>query len=189
MRTQQITTDRVVLRCYQASDAPLLKKAVDKSLPELKRWMPWAKDEPQTLEQKLLLVNRFAEDFKKGIDYSFAILNLSQTELLGSTGLHTRREPTAREIGYWIHSHHAGKGLATHVVQALTQVAFLYENIQRLEIRCHVQNTASQQVAIKAGFSLKHLHTESKVFELLSTHFSPSNFAPSIITSIYPADR
>ncbi|MBL7777733.1 MAG: GNAT family N-acetyltransferase [Chitinophagales bacterium] len=165
MRIQQIITDRVVIRCYQASDAQLLKNAIDESLPELKLWMPWAIGEPQTLEQKQLLVNRFAEDFKNGVDYSFAILNLAQTELLGSTGLHTRLEPTAREIGYWIHSRHTGKGLATHVVQALTQVAFLHENIQRLEIRCHMQNMASQRVAIKAGFTPKNSIDNFNVYE------------------------
>lgn len=171
MRTQQIITHRVVIRCYQASDAQLLKNAIDESLPELKLWMPWATDEPQTVEQKQLLVNRFAEDFKNGVDYNFAILNLAQTELLGSTGLHTRLEPTAREIGYWIHSRHTGKGLATHVVQALTQVAFLHENIQRLEIRCHIQNIASEKVALKTGFVLKEVQNNSKIFEMYNADF------------------
>lgn len=184
MRTQQIITDRVVIRCYKSSDASLLKKAVDESLPELKLWMPWAKDEPQTLEQKQTLVHSFITDFKNGVDYSLAILNLTQTELLGSTGLHTRLEPTAREIGYWIHSRHTGRDLATHVVQALAQVAFLQENIQRLEIRCHMQNMASQRVAIKAGFTLINSIDNFNVYEWRAKSYcqSPPPSMPLVIS-------
>jgi len=44
----RIETERLVIRCYEPRDAPLLKEAIDSSLEHLQPWMPWALDEPQT---------------------------------------------------------------------------------------------------------------------------------------------
>ena len=44
--TPVLETERLVLRCWRPSDAPLLRDAVDSSLDHLREWMPWAEDEP-----------------------------------------------------------------------------------------------------------------------------------------------
>ena len=55
----RIETERLVIRCYEPRDASLLKEAIDSSLEHLRPWMPWAHQEPQTLEQKMELIRRF----------------------------------------------------------------------------------------------------------------------------------
>ena len=47
----RIVTERLVLRCYDPTDAPLLKAAIDGSLEHLRAWMPWAYDDPVPLGQ------------------------------------------------------------------------------------------------------------------------------------------
>ncbi len=42
----RIHTRKLVLRCWNPTDAPLLKAAIDESLDELRPWMPWARNEP-----------------------------------------------------------------------------------------------------------------------------------------------
>jgi len=44
-----VRTERLVLRCWEAADAPLLKDAIDTSLEHLRVWMPWAWQEPSEL--------------------------------------------------------------------------------------------------------------------------------------------
>ena len=44
----RIHTQRLVLRCWQPTDAPLLKAAIDASLEHLRPWLPWAQHEPKT---------------------------------------------------------------------------------------------------------------------------------------------
>ena len=44
---------RLVLRCWNPADAPLLKAAIDGSLEHLRPWMPWARHEPEALEAKV----------------------------------------------------------------------------------------------------------------------------------------
>jgi hypothetical protein len=36
----RIVTERLILRCYDPTDAPLLKPAIDGSLEHLRAWMP-----------------------------------------------------------------------------------------------------------------------------------------------------
>jgi RimJ/RimL family protein N-acetyltransferase len=129
--------------------------AITASLDHLRPWMPWVKDEPTSLEQKVNLLRRFRGQFDLGGDYVFGIFNKSETELIGSTGLHTRVAETAREIGYWIHSKHIGKGLATETVSALTKVGFEIEQLSHIEIHCSSENLRSQRVPEKLGYKLQ----------------------------------
>lgn len=154
IKTYKIVTDRVVIRCYQAGDGAMLKKSVDESIEHLLPWMPWAKFEPETVDLKEDRVVQFRKRFLANEDYTLGIFNPEETELLGSTGLHTRLSGNALEIGYWVNVNHAGKGLCTHVVTALTKVGFEVEGLDSMLIKCEVENLASSRVAIKCGYYL-----------------------------------
>jgi len=151
----RITTPRLVIRCWSPEDAPLLKKSIDASLPELRAWMPWAQREPEPVEAKVALLRQFRGRFDSGEDFAYAIFDASEREVLGGTGLHTRQGPMMREIGYWVASAHAKKGVATEAASALLQVAFRVDGVTRVEIRCAPDNAASAAVARKLGMKLE----------------------------------
>ncbi len=151
-KTYKIETERLIIRCYKPTDAPLLKEAIDQSLEHLLPWMPWAKNEPETVQTKIERLRKYRGQFDLGVDYTFGIFNKEETELIGSTGLHTRLEGNAREIGYWISSRYAKQGYATETVKALVKVGFEIEELDRIEIRCAPENVASQGVPKKLGF-------------------------------------
>lgn len=147
-----IETDRLVVRCYQPSDATLLKAAIDASLDALRPWMPWAHDEPRPLPEKVSLLRQFRGQFDLGHDFAYGAFDRAETELVGSSGLHTRLGPGAREIGYWVATAHTGKGLATEIAGALTRVGFEVEQLHRIEIHCAPDNVRSIAVARKLGY-------------------------------------
>jgi len=89
-----------------------------------------------------------------GIDYKFGIFNKENTELLGSTGLHTRVGEGGREIGYWVSVKHINKGIALEAAAALTKIAFEVEQMERVEIHCATENIYSQRIPQKLGFHL-----------------------------------
>jgi RimJ/RimL family protein N-acetyltransferase len=64
----RIETKRLVLRCWDPRDAQRLKEAVDSSVEHLRPWMPWAVHEPQPLEQKVGLLQRFRAQFEIRVD-------------------------------------------------------------------------------------------------------------------------
>ena len=149
----RIETERLVLRCYQPADAPRVQAAVEASLDELRPWLPWTRHEPMSLSQPVQLLRQFRGQFDLGHDFTYGAFDPQETHLLGSTGLHTRVGPGAREIGYWICTGHTGAGLATEMVAALTRVGFELEQLQRIEIHCSPDNTRSATVARKLGYT------------------------------------
>lgn len=149
----RIITPRLVIRCWQPRDAALLKEAVDASKEHLIRFMPWAQNEPTSLEEKIAKMRSFRGHFDLGQDYIYGIFNPDETRVLGGTGLHLRSGTDVREIGYWIHKDFIRQGLATETSAALTRVAFEVDGVRRVEIHMVVENVASMAVPRKLGFT------------------------------------
>jgi RimJ/RimL family protein N-acetyltransferase len=141
-----------VLRCWQPSDAPRLKEAVDSSVEHLRPWMPWAASEPQPLEAKVLLLRRFRADFDRGEDFVYGIFTGDESEVVGGSGLHPRVGPDAFEIGYWIRADRIGQGLATETAAALTRVGLEACGAEWIEIRLDSSNERSSAIPRKLGF-------------------------------------
>lgn len=148
----RIETARLVIRCYDPADAPLLKAAVDASVEHLRPWMPWAANEPQPLEQKIELLRSFRGKFDLGQEFPFGIFSPDEREQLGGTGFHPRVGPQALEIGYWVRVDAVNRGIATESTAALTRVGFELLKLQRLEIRCDPANAASAAVPRRLGY-------------------------------------
>jgi len=148
----RIETERLIIRCWEPHDAPLLQKATAESKAHLLPFMPWAADEPQTVQQKVELTRRFRGLFDQGEDYIYGIFNQVESHALGGTGLHTRLNGNALEIGYWLHKDFLRQGYITESTAALTRVAFELYHVERLEIHCSIENIASAAVPRKLGY-------------------------------------
>jgi RimJ/RimL family protein N-acetyltransferase len=149
----RIETERLVIRCYEPRDTPLVKEAIESSLEHLRAWMPWAHDEPQTLEEKLELVKYFRSNFDIGENFTYGIFDSGESEVLGGTGLHPRIGPGGLEIGYWIRASATRQGFTTESTAALTRAGFEICGADRIEIRIEPGNTASFGVPRKLGFA------------------------------------
>ncbi len=149
----RIETKRLILRCYNPSDARLLADSVSESVEHLKPWMPWAHNEPEPFEEKVKRVQYFRGRFDQQQDYVYGVFNREETRLLGGTGLHTRLGEDQLEIGYWIHKDFVNQGLATESTAALVKVAFEIIHVHRIEIHCDPANHASAAVPRKLGFT------------------------------------
>jgi RimJ/RimL family protein N-acetyltransferase len=156
----RIETPRLLLRCYEVADAPVLKTAIDANLEHLLPWIPWAVNEPSSLEQIETRIAGFEKDFRTGPNWGFGIFLRTEPTLIGGIGFHARIGPRALEIGYWIDRRATQRGYATEATDALTRLAFTFPEIDRLEIRCDPRNTAS--VAIPRRLGYRHITTLEK---------------------------
>lgn len=171
-----IIAGSLVLKRWDPAWADDAVKAVRDSLPELKPFMPWATD-GYDVEASREFIAQSAGKWADGTDFNYAVFIVADPaaadpaaagstpagsthagstgagELIGSIGLMTRMGPGTMEIGYWIHSAHAGRGYATAAVEALTPVALALPGIERAVIRHDPANVASGRVAAKAGFT------------------------------------
>jgi RimJ/RimL family protein N-acetyltransferase len=148
----RIHTERLVIRCWDPMDAPLLKEAIDASLDHLRPWMPWAYDEPESLQQKSDRLRKFRGKFDLELDFYYGIFNQDESKVIGATGLHTRRGANAFEVGYWICKDCTQRGYATESTAAMVKVAFEIGQVQRVEIRCDPRNIKSAAIPEKLSF-------------------------------------
>jgi RimJ/RimL family protein N-acetyltransferase len=142
----------MVVRCYDPADAPALKEAVDSSIDHLVPWMPWAADEPQTLEEKTELLRRFRGQFDLGQNFVYGLFSADESQLVGGSGFHLRVGDDAFEIGYWIRASEDGKGLATEATAALTRVGFEVCEVDRIEIHVEPENEKSARIPQKLAY-------------------------------------
>jgi RimJ/RimL family protein N-acetyltransferase len=154
---KRIVTPRLVIRCKSPADAPLLKEALDSSLDHLRPWMPWAHDEPSSIEVLEARLAKFHADFEAGRDWPFGIFSGDETQILGGTGLHPRGAVDEIEIGYWIRASAEGHGYVTESASALTKAAFESPVISRVIIKCDPANTRSAAVPKRLGYHLMGL--------------------------------
>jgi RimJ/RimL family protein N-acetyltransferase len=148
----RIETERLVVRCYEPRDAPLTKDAVDSSREHLRPWMPWADNDPITLEQQMDLLRLFRSEFDAGENFAYGIFSADETEQVGGTGLHPRIGPGGLEIGYFVRVSATRQGYITESTAALTRVGFEIAEADRIEIRIEPGNDASMGIPRKLGF-------------------------------------
>jgi RimJ/RimL family protein N-acetyltransferase len=140
----------LMLRQWRLAWAEQLEAAVGASLPELRRFMPWATDEYGLAESRDYIARSVAE-WDRHETFNYAILS-ARGEVIGSSGLMTRMGEGVLEIGYWVHTAHTGHGHATATARALADVALSLPGVDRAAIRHDPANAASARVAEKAGF-------------------------------------
>ena len=144
--------DGPVLRCWEPGDAALLKDAVDSSLDHLREWMPWAHDEPQSLDEQVELLRLFRGNFDLGKEFVYGIFSPDESEALGGSGLHTRVGEGAFEIGYWVRASSVGRGIATKAAAALTRVGIELGGVDRIEIHVDPANETSCRIPRRLGY-------------------------------------
>lgn len=153
----ELRTSRLVVRRWRPDDAPLLKAAIDSSLEHLRRWMPWARNEPTPLEGIRERLELFSSNFDRGVEWLYGIFTPEGTRVLGGTGLHPRIRVTGLEIGYWVREGETGKGYATEAAAALTAAGMALPHIDHIEIRCDPRNTLSAAIPSRLGY--RHVET------------------------------
>lgn len=139
----------VGIRPYVPEDAEQLVEAVQESIAELLPWAPWChrgyalSDAKQWLDVQV-------PAFVASSQFQFAIVDGAR--ILGSCGLGQIDNVNRRaNLGYWVRSSMARKGIATAAVCAVQDWAFAHTDLIRLEIVVAVGNLASRRVAERAG--------------------------------------
>jgi RimJ/RimL family protein N-acetyltransferase len=115
--------------------------------------MPWAHDEPRSLDDRIGLLRGFRGRFDLGEDFVYGIFSRDEGQTLGGSGLHTRAGEGALEIGYWIRSSAVGRGYAREATAALARVAIRVCGVDRVEIRVDPANEASLRIPRALGFA------------------------------------
>ena len=143
-------TERLKLRLIELSDLNSIHRL--HSLPETDEFnalgIPKNVEETKTIIQSWIAENKLS----KIKNYTFAIENRSNRELIGLFGLKLGNEKYKRgEVWYKIHSDYWKKGYATESLKAVINFGFENLKLHRIEVVCAVGNIGSFKVLEKAG--------------------------------------
>jgi len=146
-----LSGDGLVLRPFALDDAEALHAAVRQSLDELIVWLSWCHRD-YSLDDSLTFLRGRPEAFHQDGEYSFAIVDAANGELLGATGINQIDRAARRaNLGYWLRTSATGRGVATRATRICAAWAFDAVQLQRIEIVAAIGNTASQRVAERVG--------------------------------------
>jgi RimJ/RimL family protein N-acetyltransferase len=153
-----VTTPRLRLEPIERGHAEGLWRAKEASLAELRRWLAWAlSDDP---ERSRGFVEASRRGWDAGTDWVFVLVLAG--EPIGAIGLHEHDALGARaELGYWLRSDVAGRGLMTEAAAAVVDFGFEVLGLHRIQLRAAPGNAASTRVAEKVGFRREGLMRDS----------------------------
>lgn len=152
---ERLETANLTLTATRAGMGQAIHAALMESLPELKRWMPWARDD-QTLEQTEVHCRETHAKWIARQELDFCFFATDAGGFVGKGGLHTIDWAVPKvEIGYWIRTSCAGRGFASEATGALVALARDRLGARRIEITSDARNERSRRVAEKNGFTLE----------------------------------
>jgi ribosomal-protein-serine acetyltransferase len=141
----------LLIRTYRQDDVSTLFEAVRESIGEVSKWLPWCHEKYSIEETREFIGTR--ELASQGDEwYSFGIFEQSGGRFLGGVGINfINRVHQMANLGYWVRTSAAGRGVATIAARAVARFGFATVGLHRIEIVAAVDNLPSQRVAEKAG--------------------------------------
>jgi ribosomal-protein-serine acetyltransferase len=147
--------DHIELKPIDTSDASFIFETINNEREYLRKWLPFV-DKTYSYSDSLYFVNSIlsvSEEYREPIfsiyyDHQFA-------GIIGFRGTDITNHKT--EIGYWLSQKYQKKGIITRSIPVLLKYVFnpFTWNMNRVQIRCAVENYRSRAIPEKLGFRLE----------------------------------
>lgn len=150
MEQPEIETERLILRCFNPSDARVVRELAGNYNVAVTTL-----NVPHPYEERMaeLWIESHLETWNSKTGAAFAVTTKEIDQLIGAVSL-MDIEGTQAEIGYWIGEPFWGNGYCTEAVNALIQFSLNNLGIKRF-IAGHLEsNPASGKVLVKVGMHL-----------------------------------
>lgn len=156
----KVDTD-IELNQLKQSDSVEIFKTIDSQRAYLGKWLPFVEFTKELLDTEKYVesvVNAPEEKF----EYVFAIRK--QNKFIGLIGYKdTDRLNKKTEIGYWLSANHQKQGIITKSVDKLCDFAFNKQGINRIQIKCAVENKSSINIPKKLGFKYEGIERSGEL--------------------------
>ncbi|MDA3878951.1 MAG: GNAT family protein [Prolixibacteraceae bacterium] len=153
MELQIIIVDKsIVLKPMEHDDAQTIFDAIDGNRVFLRRWLPFV-DATKTVQDSRAFVKSIVDDAEWRQEV-FTIWH--NREFAGLIGLKDVDYLNCKlEIGYWLIEKMTGKGIMTQSAEQLISFCFSNMEVNRICIKCAVNNTASSNIPKRLGFTFE----------------------------------
>jgi RimJ/RimL family protein N-acetyltransferase len=172
-------SDFMVRRLVPA-DAVSLFEAVRASHAELNYWLPWCKPD-YALEDARSWIAFSQNGWSAGTEFPLGVFDASSGQVIGGTGINRIQRPDrVGNIGYWVSTPYAGRGVARFAALQAATIGFGDLRLTRLEIIVLTHNAASHRVAAALG-AVRECQARNRVYFQGKPH-------DAVIYSLVPDD-
>jgi ribosomal-protein-alanine N-acetyltransferase len=147
------TTPQLILRPFRRRDADTLLDAIQSSLPDLVKWLPWAHRNYNRADA-VTFIRESMVAWKEGRAFDFSIRRPDdERRHIGNISVWpvSRGGRHTGEIGYWVRSDEVGGGICTQAAIRVLQIGFDELGFHKIVLRIAAGNAASERVAAKLG--------------------------------------
>ncbi|MFF5076985.1 GNAT family N-acetyltransferase [Actinoplanes sp. NPDC000266] len=173
-----IATERLILRRFRPTDAPVL--AEYRSDPAVARYQSWDAPFP-LLRAETAVANFIGSDPDKPGWFQYAIERVAERDLIGDVAVHLHDNAKQAEIGFTLASQHQKQGYATEAVRAVLDRLFRVQGLHKVAGECDARNVASASLMERLGFTregllrqqtfIKGEWTDDLIFGLLASEW------------------
>ncbi len=152
----KLESERLLLRCYELSDAAMYAGMVDQNRERLQDDFPNRRDVIRNEQDAESFIWQMIQMWEMRRAFHFCVLEKQSHSYVGEVFFTdiVWRVPKA-DIGYYVVREWEGKGMATEALKTLLPFAFETLEMRKLQVRCVVDNLRSQQVAERCGFKIE----------------------------------
>ncbi len=173
-----LETKRLELRKLTAKDLSDIFEYA--SVSDVSRYVTWSPH--RTVKETKSFLKQVLYQYQKGIPSSWGIALKENRKLIGTGGYHWWSiEHSKAELGYVLSDKYWNNGYMTEALRRMLQFGFETMNLQRIEARCFMENTASERVMQKCGMKLEGILRSSlyvkgafrdfKLYSILKSEF------------------
>lgn len=186
-----MTTERLVLRLFQATDAEAVTKLCNNyNIYKNTLYLPY----PYSLNDALTWMEHHYDNFMADHSYEFAVTDKNTGEVFGAISLSNNKDFNQGEIAYWIGEPYWGNGYATEAAQSILQFAFEEKKLHKVFARYFSSNPASGQVMEKIGMTQEgmlkdHVIKEGRYLDLIYYGIINKNETDSTVSTANGENR
>ena len=143
-----------------------LYAVVDSNREHLRKWMWWL-DATKNEEDIKTFIRGAMKQYSDDLGFQAVIFH--KGNLVGVSGYSPlNKKDRIGELGYWLSAESEGLGIMTKVNVKIVSMGFELLNLNKVIIRCAVENQKSRAVAERLGFSLEGIlreNVKAKIFK------------------------
>ena len=145
------TDHKLTLELLQLEHADALFELTELNRAYLRQWLPWL-DTTTAVSDTATFIETTIEQNKTGHGPQYAIFY--DGNVCGVCGFHKiDKLNKVGSIGYWLAESFSGNGIISAGVKQLLEIGFTQCQLNKIEIRCAVENTKSRAIPERLGFT------------------------------------
>ncbi|WP_192823334.1 GNAT family N-acetyltransferase [Rufibacter sp. LB8] len=154
----ELETERLWLRPYKPEMAAVFCQLLQENLDRLKADFPDRTSAVKTVEDAQERINVLTTQRRRGDLYGFGLWRKDNGDYIGDISLRRlARGKLFAEVGYYLHASQEGQGFATEALKEILRFGFQELRMTSINVRCAQENTKSQRVAERSGFSQRKM--------------------------------